>query len=208
MLLTVISFTFVSFPLAVGIAASIRVGQTLGAADANAARATAQCSLALCGGFMTALAAVKLCVRRYLGRLFTDDEAVITLVAELVFIAALFQISDGMQAVCAGVMRGMGRQRLVAGLNLVGFWVIGLPLGALLTFGPATHIGVAGLWWGLAAGLTVVAAFGVAVLLRTDWDAEARRTAARLGAPEASKGGGAVEPAPPDDNVRVAHLVE
>jgi len=207
-LLTVISFTFVSFPLAVGIAASIRVGQTLGAADANAARATARWTVALCGSFMTALAIVKLCVRQYLGRLFTDDEAVIALVAELVFIAALFQISDGMQAACAGVMRGMGRQRLVAGLNLVGFWVIGLPLGALLTFGPATHIGVAGLWWGLAAGLTVVAAFGVGVLLRTDWDAEARRTAARLGAPEASKGGGAVEPAPPDDNVRVAHLVE
>ena len=206
-LLTVISFTFVSFPLAVGIAASIRVGQTLGAADANAARATAQWSLALCGGFMTALAAVKLCVRRYLGRLFTDDEAVITLVAELVFIAALFQISDGMQAACAGVMRGMGRQRLVAGLNLLGFWAIGLPLGALLTFGP-TQIGVAGLWWGLAAGLTVVAAFGVAVLLRTDWDAEARRTAARLGGPKASKGGAPVELAPPDDNVRVAHLVE
>ena len=207
-LLTVISFTFVSFPLAVGIAASIRVGQTLGAADANAARATARWTVVLCGGFMTALAIVKLCVRRYLGRLFTDDEAVIALVAELVFIAALFQISDGMQAACAGVMRGMGRQRLVAGLNLVGFWVIGLPLGALLTFG-STHIGVAGLWWGLAAGLTVVAACGVAVLLRTDWDAEARRTAARLGAPKASKGSvPPVEPAPPDDNVRVAHLVE
>ena len=64
--------------------------------------------------------------------------------------------------------------------------------------------------WGLAAGLTVVSAFGVAVLLRTDWDAETRRTAARLGAPEASKakGGVPVEPAAPADNVRVAHLVE
>ena len=102
----------------------------------------------------------------------------------------------------------MGRQRLVAGLNLLGFWVIGLPLGAVLTFGP-THIGVAGLWWGLAAGLTVVAAFGVGVLLRTDWPAEVRRAAARLGAPpEASMGSvPPVELAPPDDNVRVAHLV-
>ena len=211
-LLTVISFTFVSFPLAVGIAASIRVGQSLGAADASAARAAARWTVALCGGFMTALAIVKLCVRRYLGRLFTDDEAVIALVAELVFIAALFQISDGVQAACAGVMRGMGRQRLVAGLNLLGFWVIGLPLGALLTFGP-THIGVVGLWWGLAAGLTVVAAFGVTVLLRTDWDAEARSTAARLGTPEASKGSvPVVETEPPAecpaDNVRRAHLVE
>ena len=109
-------------------------------------------------------------------------------------------------------MRGIGRQRLVAGLNLVGFWVIGLPLGALLTVGP-THIGVVGLWWGLAAGLTVVAAFGVAVLLRTDWDAEARSTAARLGTPEASKGSvPVVETEPPEccpaDNVRRAHLVE
>ena len=87
-----------------------------------------------------------------------------------------------------------------------------LPLGALLTFGP-THVGVVGLWWGLAAGLTVVAAFGVAVLLRTDWDAEARSTAARLGTPEASKGSvPVVETEPPAecpaDNVRRAHLVE
>ena len=71
-LLTVISFTFVSFPVAVGIAGSIRVGQTLGAADASAARAAARWTVALSGGFMTALAIVKLCVRRYLGRLFTN----------------------------------------------------------------------------------------------------------------------------------------
>ena len=51
-------------------------------------------------------------------------------------IAAVFQVSDGLQAAVAGALRGMGRQRLVAGLNLVGFWVIGTTVGA-----PGCHSG-------------------------------------------------------------------
>ena len=142
-LLTVISFTFVSFPLAVGIgrlhprrpdprrsrrqrrARSGTVDRRAlwrfhdGARNRQALRAAVPRS-ALHG-------------RR--GRHCTGGRAGLH--------CRPLQISDGVQAACAGVMRGMGRQRLVAGLNLVGFWVIGLPLGALLTFGP-THIGVGG----------------------------------------------------------------
>ena len=86
--------------------------------------------------------------------------------------AALFQISDGTQAAVAGIMRGMGRQTLVAWLNFGGFWVVGLSVGASLTFG--LQIGVVGLWWGLAAGLSACAAVGVVFVGRTDWGEQAK----------------------------------
>lgn len=113
----------------------------------------------------------------------------------------------------------MGRQKLVAGLNLVGFWLIGLPVGAGLTFG--ARIGVEGLWWGLFAGLTSVATIGLVALLRTDWEAEARRALVRIDAadksqqatiksPKAAERDGAVQPstdAASDDRVRMPHTV-
>jgi MATE family multidrug resistance protein len=96
-------------------------------------------------------------------------------------------------------MRGMGRQRLVASLNLVGFWLLGLPVGAALTFG--ARVGVAGLWWGLAAGLTCVASFGAAVLFRTDWEAEARRALVRVSTGATAPKEHGIE-VPPCDHVR------
>ena len=122
----VCSFTFLSFPFAIGIAVSIRVGQALGAGEAAAARRAAMLSFVVVLASMTTLAALKIALRRYLGYLFSDDVEVVAMVASLVSIAALFQISDGLQAVIAGVMRGMGKQHIVAWMNFLGFWVIGV----------------------------------------------------------------------------------
>ena len=97
LLLNVCSFTFMSFPFAVGVAASIRVGRALGGGDARGAAAAARLSTCLVLLFMTALAAAKLLARRQLGLLFTDDDEVVAAVAGIVAIAALFQISDGLQ---------------------------------------------------------------------------------------------------------------
>ena len=60
-----------------------------------------------------------------------------------------------MQVVGCGVLRGMGRTRPAAWFNLVGYWLIGLPFGAF--FGLSMGWGLAGIWWGLALGLAVVA---------------------------------------------------
>ena len=55
------------------------------------------------------------------GKIFTDETDVINAIAALVPISVFFQLSDGIQAAVAGALRGMGRQKLVACLNLVGF---------------------------------------------------------------------------------------
>ena len=95
----------------------------------------------------------------------------------LTLLSVLFQLSDGVQAAIAGALRGMGRQKLVACLNFIGFWVVGTTLGAVLTFAvwedesPVTR--VAGLWWGLVTGITATSLIGVMYLSQTDWQAEA-----------------------------------
>jgi MATE family multidrug resistance protein len=178
-LINTVGFTFLSFPFALGIASSIRVGWLLGSRQAEAARTCGKVCFVLMVGFMIGLSGLKVAIRQHLGRIFSDDLEVIDTVAQLVYIAALFQISDGCQAAVAGILRGMGRQRVVAALNFVGFWLIGISCGAGLAFG--TAVGVAGLWWGLLIGLTCTAALGLVLLLRTDWEDQVRQAQQRVG---------------------------
>jgi MATE family multidrug resistance protein len=90
-----------------------------------------------------------------LARILTDDAAVIDAAVPLLAIAAAFQLFDGVQAVAAGVLRGAGDTRWPLIANLLGHYGIAVPLGATLAFGLGW--GAVGLWWGLSAGLTVVA---------------------------------------------------
>jgi MATE family multidrug resistance protein len=93
-------------------------------------------------------------------RAYTTDERVIAIGVALLFVAAIFQLFDGLQGVTTGVLRGAGDTRTPMFWNLGGHWLIGLPLGYVLCF----HLGhgVVGLWWGLSAGLVIC---GVALLV-------------------------------------------
>lgn len=93
--------------------------------------------------------------RKLLARVYTPDVGVIALAAGLLPIAGLFQVADGIQVVSAAVLRGIGDTRMPMLINLLGFWVIGLPVGGLLAF--PGGMGARGIWWGLAVGLGLVA---------------------------------------------------
>ncbi len=80
---------------------------------------------------------------------------VIALAATLIPIAGVFQVFDGLQAVAAGVLRGIGDTHAPAIINVVGFWLIGLPVSWVLTFRYGG--GAVGLWWGIVVGLAAVA---------------------------------------------------
>ena len=73
--------------------------------------------------------------------------------AALLFVAAVFQLFDGVQGVTTGALRGLGDTKTAMLWNLAGHWVIGLPLGYLLCF--RWGYGVVGLWWGLSTGLMI-----------------------------------------------------
>jgi MATE family multidrug resistance protein len=90
-----------------------------------------------------------------LARLLSDQPEILRAAAPLLFVAAVFQIADGLQGVGAGVLRGAGDTRFSLAANLVGHWGVGLPLALWLGYGRG--LGVVGLWWGLCAGLSSVA---------------------------------------------------
>lgn len=144
-------------PLGVSAAAAVRVGNAVGAGDAPRSRKAARLSYYLGAGFMTFTAGIFLAFPRPLADLFTDDPALIELAALLLPIAGVFQIFDGLQAVGAGVLRGLGDTRVPLVAMLSGYWLIGLPVSLFLGF--RTILGPQGLWWGFVAGLASVSVF-------------------------------------------------
>ena len=144
-------------PLGVSAAAAVRVGNAVGAGDAPRSRVAARQSYLLGAGFMCMTAILFLTLAEPLARLYTRDNAVVAIAALLIPIAGVFQVFDGMQAVGAGVLRGLGDTRVPLVAMLAGYWLIGEPVSVLLGF--YTDLGPAGLWWGFVAGLAAVAAF-------------------------------------------------
>ena len=144
-------------PLGVGAAASVRVGHAIGSADLPRARHAARLSYLLGGGFMLTTAALFLVLPRQLSALYTPDAAVIAIAAALIPIAGVFQVFDGLQAVGAGVLRGLGDTRVPLIAMLSGYWLIGIPVSIALGF--RSGMGPQGLWWGFVAGLAAVAIF-------------------------------------------------
>ncbi len=151
--LALASFAFM-VPVGVAAAAAVHVGQGVGARELGRARRAAGAALVLGLGFMTVTALIFLTFPRGLSRLFTEDPATLLVAAALLPIAGVFQIFDGLQAVAAGILRGVGDTRVPMYANILGFWILGIPLGLLLAF--PLEMGATGLWWGLAAGLASV----------------------------------------------------
>ena len=153
--LNVASVTFM-VPLGVGGAGAVRVGHAVGRRDAAGARRAGWAALALGGAFMSGAALLFVLAPQPILRLYTADPAVIRAGVTLLFVAAFFQLFDGLQTVATGVLRGVGDTRTAMVCNLAGHWLIGLPVGYALCFDRGW--GVVGLWVGLCIGLTLVAA--------------------------------------------------
>jgi MATE family multidrug resistance protein len=151
--LTAASFMFM-VPLGVSSAGAVRVGQALGRRDPAAAARAGWTALVLGTGFMGCGAIAFQVFPSFILRAFTADEAVVSIGVSLLFVAAYFQLFDGIQVVATGVLRGTGDTRTPMVTNLVGHWFLGLPIGYALGF--VWGWGVIGLWVGLSIGLIVV----------------------------------------------------
>jgi MATE family multidrug resistance protein len=158
--LNLASLTFM-VPLGVSAAAAVLVGHAVGRADPEDARGASKAALILGGSFMAVTAMLMLFVPTLFARAYTSEIEVIALAATLIPIAGVFQVFDGMQVVSIGILRGVGDTRTPFFVNLLGFWLIGLPVSLLLAF--RLGYGPQGLWWGLVVGLVAVA---TALLLR------------------------------------------
>jgi len=115
----------------------------------------AAAALAIGVGFMS-LTAIAMLVAPYpLARAYTPEAAVLATAVALLPIAGLFQVFDGIQVVAVGILRGTGDTRTPMVINVLGFWLLGVPTSWYL--GIHTSLGPRGLWWGFVAGLAAVA---------------------------------------------------
>jgi MATE family multidrug resistance protein len=149
--LNIASLTFM-VPLGIGTAGSVMVGRAIGAGLAETARRTAVAGRAARVHLFTSIAFTLL--PHLIASTYTNDAAIVALAATLIPIAGVFQVFDGLQVVSIGLLRGSGDTRTPMLVNLVGYWVVGLPLS--LWLGRGLGWGPAGLWWGLVAGLAIV----------------------------------------------------
>ena len=121
-------------PLGLSSAGAVRVGHAVGARDPHRAAAAGWTSILLGLAFMSVAAASFLVMPRVLIGLFTTDDAVLALGSSLLFVAAIFQLFDGLQIVTTGALRGLGDTRTPMATNLAAHWLFGLPVGYTLCF--------------------------------------------------------------------------
>jgi MATE family multidrug resistance protein len=142
-------------PLGISMAASVRVGNLIGAGNVAGARTSAFVSLGLTATVMLGAACLFFFARFSLPGAYGAAPDVRQVAAGILPIAAAFQLFDGTQVVGAGILRGLGRTRPAAVFNLVGYYALALPIAAWLAF--ERGAGLRGVWIGLAVGLAVVA---------------------------------------------------
>ncbi len=149
-----IGMASLTFMAATGVsgATSVRVGYAIGAGTSP--RRAGALGIALGAAVMVFGAVAFVAVPHALVRAFTTDERVVAIGVDLLRVAALFQIFDGVQAVASGALRGAGDVRFPFVANVVAHWMIGFPAAMILGF--TLHGGATGLWWGLTAGLIFV----------------------------------------------------
>jgi MATE family multidrug resistance protein len=155
----VLSFAALLFmiPFGISVGAGTRVGNLLGAGDTDRLGRTLRATALLASCGMLFNVAVLVLGRGVIAGAYSVDPAVVFAAKETFIVAAAFQVSDCVQVVASGVLRGMGRTQAAAVGTFVGYYVFGIPWGYYL--GIVQGRGLTGLWWGLALGLTMMAVF-------------------------------------------------
>lgn len=139
----------------IGVAATIRAANAFGKRDFKEIKLSAISSYHLVIFYMCVTAVIFLTCNRLLPWLYIKNEEVIVIASQLLIIAAFFQISDGIQVIGAGILRGLSDVKIPTLITLIAYWIIGLPLGYVLGF--TFELGALGIWISLSFALTLAA---------------------------------------------------
>lgn len=142
-------------PLGIAMATTVRVGYAAGARDADGVRWAAGAGYALTALTQVASALLLVIGGSLIASAYTGDAAVAALAVQLLLLAAVFQLSDGLQAASGGALRGLKDTRVPMLITTLAYWGLGMPLGWWL--GLARGGGAPGMWVGLIAGLSAAA---------------------------------------------------
>lgn len=152
-----INFSSMTFMVPFGLSTAIttRVGNAAGKNSIKDARFRGYTGIGLATTFMCFAALLMLTIPQWITTIYTDNAAVQHVAVNLLYMAAIFQISDGLQVSSYGALRGLKDTKFPMIVNLIAYWIIGVPLGYYL--GIIHGVGPKGLWIGLIAGLSVAA---------------------------------------------------
>ncbi|KAJ2364106.1 ethionine resistance protein, partial [Coemansia sp. RSA 2607] len=171
------SMTF-QLPHGVGGAAAVRIGQLLGQGQASRARFSAK---VLVVGALVYSMFGSLFFLTYGANwvsMYTRDQDVLAIARKLIRVVALLEWTDAVRGIVPGILRGMGKQRLAAFINVGSYYFVVLPIASLAIYG--FGMGIIGLWAAFAIGMTVLSASYIAVTATTDWNTEARLCVERI----------------------------
>ena len=161
--ITCASTTFM-VPLGVAMASTVRIGQAVGRGRSELLRPIGAGAWSIGLMAMATFSVVLITSGHAIARAFVSDPAVIVIAAQLLVIAGIFQLVDGVQVIGSGLLRGLRDTKAPMWITLAAYWGIALPLGGWLTFGRGE--GAAGMWIGLAWGLLVAAVLLVVRFVR------------------------------------------
>ncbi|XP_074570005.1 protein DETOXIFICATION 40-like [Curcuma longa] len=168
------------FMISVGFnaAASVRVGNELGAGNPKSAAFSVVIVTVLSLIISVVIAIVILCLRGHISYIFTEGETVARAVSDLCPLLAATLVLNGVQPVLSGVAVGCGWQAFVAYVNVGCYYIVGVPFGSLLgfTFG----LGAKGIWGGMIGGTAMQTVILLWVTLRTDWNKEVEKAQERV----------------------------
>ncbi len=161
--------TMFMIPMGLNSATTVLVSRSLGAGDVAGARLRGWLGIAACAGFMTISALGLLLFRDQIVGFYTDDQSVQAIALSLLFVAAIFHVSDGVQVGAAGALRGLHDTRVPMFLTTISYWIIAFPLA----YAAALHLKLspAMIWGGFVVGLTVAA---VLLVSRFAWTSRQR----------------------------------
>ncbi|TNN17138.1 Multidrug and toxin extrusion protein [Schistosoma japonicum] len=177
-ILTIGTMSYTLLPLGVGSAAGIRVGQYLGAKSAKGPYSVFSVALTLVGCWALPYVGILIVTRWYLPRVFTSDYGVIELVAELMPIISYFQIIDGVNGVCSGVLKGSGLQTIGAIVNIFCLYMLAAPLGICLVY--LVNLRLHGIWIGLVTAATIQVSTLCTICFRLNWTTQIKLALERI----------------------------
>ena len=173
------TFLFVSFPFAIGNAASILVGGSIGEGKPCEAKRSFRVSLVFSYIVQLAVVSILLVLRNELPGLFSSDQEVAGVLSNLIPVMCVFLMFDASVATAGGIFRGLGKQKWILRVNLFGSWILAMPAAYYLAF--KSSLGIYGLWWGMSVGVVFSASACQYILNCTvDWERECIKAAHRL----------------------------
>lgn len=149
------------FPLSLGMATTIRVGYFQGKQDQKGAATATQSAIGFGLGIALITATLTIVGRHQIAILYSNDDVVIDVAISLMTLAAMFQLSDAVQAISAGALRGYKDTNAMFIITFIAYWGIGLPIGYMLALTDwiVPAVGAPGFWIGFICGLTSAAIF-------------------------------------------------